>query len=129
MCHLFKHKRLVLTLSLPISISPASSALPCHPTWCGVCYSSSSSKMLRKLMRLLLLLMFFLCFSYVLSVSAIPATSKPFIGYLTDCSVFFSLFFMKVLKYMMKWMIDLPGYRNPKFERRRRRIFSPAFFN
>ncbi|KAG4915718.1 hypothetical protein AAZX31_19G105700 [Glycine max] len=30
--------------------------------------------MLRKLMRLLLLLMFFLCFSYVLSVSAIPAT-------------------------------------------------------
>ncbi|KAG4938153.1 hypothetical protein GLYMA_16G035200v4 [Glycine max] len=51
---------------------PASSALPCHPTWCGVCYSSSSSsKMQRNFMRLL---MFFLCFSYVLSVSAIPAT-------------------------------------------------------
>ncbi|KHN46726.1 hypothetical protein glysoja_014977 [Glycine soja] len=47
-------------------------ALPCHPTWCGVCYSSSSSsKMQRNFMRLL---MFFLCFSYVLSVSAIPAT-------------------------------------------------------
>nr|ACU19306.1 unknown [Glycine max] len=46
--------------------------------------------MQRNFMRLL---MFFLCFSYVLSVSAIPATSKPFMGYLTDCSVFFFLSF------------------------------------
>jgi len=60
---------------------------PCHPTTCcGVCYCYcycySSSKMQRNLINLLLLLIIFLHFTYLLSASHLPLTSKIFIGYL-----------------------------------------------
>ncbi|KAK7396119.1 hypothetical protein VNO78_16899 [Psophocarpus tetragonolobus] len=68
---------------------PASSALPFHPTCCGLCYSQS--KMQTNFMRLLLLLIIFLYLSYLFSASAIPATRTQNLKGEDDSSVLSSL--------------------------------------